>query len=103
MYNNFFQVLVGRGCLKFEVFALDYGGPFDCKSVQYMTGGIIGGVLLFALVAVCYRRRKRIHTALGRARIPSIYRLMPKVNDSRFVTQFSRRCPPKFTNHANPY
>ena len=75
-----FQVLIGLGCLTFEVFILDYGGQFDCKPVQYMTGGIMGGALFIVLVvAACYRGRERIERELGRVRIPSIYRLMPQV------------------------
>ena len=39
---------------------LDYGGPFHCKPVQYMTGGIAAAALLTATVVfACCRRRKR--------------------------------------------
>ena len=66
---TYFQVVIGTGCFTFEVFTLDYGGPFDCEPVQYMTGGIIGGALLIAVVLVaCYRGRRRIRKALRRTK-----------------------------------
>ena len=41
------------------MFVLDYGGPFQCKTVQYMTGGIAAAVLLIVTVVVAYCKLKR--------------------------------------------
>ena len=65
----YLQVVIGTGCFTFAVFTLDYGGPFDCTPVQYMTGGIIGGALLIGVVvAACYRGRRRVHKVLHRTK-----------------------------------
>ena len=82
-----FQVLIGTGCFEHLAYVLDYGGPFHCKVVQYMTGGIIGGALFAAvLVLACYKGKKR----LTKMKIPfpirsvypgfptNIYRDMPR-------------------------
>ena len=61
--------MIGTGCFTFAVFTLDYGGPFDCIPVQYMTGGVIGGALLIGVVvAACYRGRRRIHKVFHRTK-----------------------------------
>ena len=51
---------IDHGCYEHVAFVLDYGGPFQCSGVQYLTGGAIGVVLLLIVVvlAVCKWRKK---------------------------------------------
>ena len=73
------QVWIGQGCLIFEVFSLEYGGPFNCPAVQYMTGGIIGGATIIVVIVIaCYRGRHRIRDFVY-VIIPSLYPDMPQV------------------------
>ena len=85
IFTFILQVLIGYQCFERIAYLLDYGGHFLCKPVQYMTGGIIGGVLLVIVVVIaCYRRRKGLAEKLLPIRsvypgyIPSIYRDMPE-------------------------
>ena len=56
-----FQVTIGTGCLRLHAYKLKYGGPLDCKQVQYILGSCLGGTLLGAvIIAVCYKRRNRL-------------------------------------------
>ena len=50
MWPHPLQIVIGTGCKTLESFILDYGGPFDCKSVQYLTGGGAAAVLLIVTV-----------------------------------------------------
>ena len=55
-----FQVTIGTGCLRLRAYKLKYGGPLDCKQVQYIMGSCLGGGLLgVVIIVICYKRRKR--------------------------------------------
>ena len=85
IFTFILQILIGYQCFERIAYLLDYGGHFQCKPVQYMTGGIVGGVLLVTVVVIaCYRGRKGLVEKLLPIRsvyseyIPSIYRDMPE-------------------------
>ena len=80
------QILIDYGCFEHVVFVLDYGGPFHCKVVQYMTGGIsVAALLIIAVLFACckHMRKKSLQkskpsTTSACLEIPmSIYRLPP--------------------------
>ena len=66
------------------MFVLDYGGPFQCKTVQYMTDGTVAAVLLIVTVVVaCCKLRRKLKRSAEPIRsaypgyILSFYRQMP--------------------------
>ena len=79
------QVVVGK-CLTYIAFTLEYGGPFQCKPVIYITAGcgVAVIILVFGIIIFCkYKANKGRLRARGQqpghngVPIPSVYPLMP--------------------------
>ena len=71
---------MGTGCFTHFALTLDYGGPFDCKPVPYITAASLFIVLLLAVViTIFYKHRRRILKNRSTKRNPGRFHISPPI------------------------